>query len=439
MTTRTAHESAEAGRTADASAVADLRGQVAAAKGASKRLASADTTAKNAALAHVAERLRARRDAIAEANAQDLAAAEADDAGEAALDRIRLDAARVDRLAGSLADVIALPDPVGETIDESVRPNGLRIGRVRVPLGVIASIYENRPNVTVDIAALCLKSGNACVLRGGREAVRSNTLLAECLREGVAAAGLEADAVQLVRNPDRALVGELLRMNDLIDLMVPRGGKALIERVRDEARMPVVAGGIGICHTFVDESAELAMAVDIVDNAKTRRISICNALDVILVHRAIAPRFLPAIAERWGGTVEVRADAESLPILAAAGADARPVGPDDYDTEFLAMRCAVRVVDDLDAAERHIEEHWSGHSEAIVTSDYANAERFLREVDAAAVFVNTSTQFNDGGEFGLGAEVGISTGRLHARGPMALRELTSYKWVVRGQGQIRPA
>jgi glutamate-5-semialdehyde dehydrogenase len=422
----------------DAASLAELRAQVVAAQSASRVLNHAGTEQKNEALAHVADRLRQRSNDIVTANAEDLAAAKAAGTESQWLDRILLNAERVDNLANSLADVIALPDPVGVTIDESVRPSGLRIGRVRVPLGVIASIYENRPNVTIDIAALCLKSGNASVLRGGREAIRSNTLLASLIHEGLEAAGLPASAVQLIRNPDRALVGELLQMRDLIDLMIPRGGKALIERVIAEAKMPVVAGGIGICHTYVDATADLAMAVDIVDNAKTRRVSICNALDVVLVHQDVASTLLPSLAERWEERVEVRADETSLPLLKDAGALAIPVGPDDYDTEFLAMRCAVRVVRDLDEAFQHIADHGSGHSEAIVTSDYGHAERFLNEVDAAAVFVNASTQFSDGGEFGLGAEVGIATGKMHARGPMALRELTSYKWVVRGDGQTRP-
>ncbi|HJN91152.1 MAG TPA: glutamate-5-semialdehyde dehydrogenase [Dehalococcoidia bacterium] len=438
MTTTPASSRSAAPNDSAAGASAELRAQVVAAHGASRVLGQTGTEQKNAALASIADRLRQRTQDIVTANAEDLAAAKAAGTESQWLDRILLDADRVENLANSLANVIALPDPVGVTIDESVQPSGLRIGRVRVPLGLIASIYENRPNVTIDIAALCLKSGNAAVLRGGREAVRSNTLLASILHEGLHAAGLPPDAVQLVRNPDRALVGELLQMRDLIDLMIPRGGKALIERVIAEAKMPVVAGGIGICHTYVDAAADLSMAVDIVDNAKTRRVSICNALDVVLVHQDVASTLLPALAQRWGTRVEVRADETSLPLLTEAGANAIPVGPDDYDTEFLAMRCAVRVVENISDALQHIEDHGSGHSEAIVTGDYGHAERFLNEVDAAAVFVNASTQFSDGGEFGLGAEVGIATGKMHARGPMALRELTSYKWIVRGDGQTRP-
>ena len=415
-----------------------LRAQVAAARAASPALAVASSAEKNAALAAIADGLRARRDDVVAANARDVAKAEADGLDAAAIDRIRLDAGRVEALAGSLAAVIALPDPVGETIDSAVRPNGLEIGRVRVPLGVIAAIYENRPNVTIDIAALCLKSGNACVLRGGREALESNRVLAAIIAGGLDDAGLPGDAVQFIANTDRALVGALLEMHDLIDLMIPRGGKGLVERVRDEASMPVVAGGIGICHTYVDRSADLDMALEIVDNAKTRRVSICNALDVMILHTDVAGPFLASLAERWGERVELRADPASAALLAGTPARVRPAGPDDFDTEFLDMVAGVRVVDAPEAALAHIAAHGSGHSEAIVTSDDALAERFLHEVDAATVYVNASTQFTDGGEFGLGAEVGISTGKLHARGPVGLRELTSYKWVVRGTGQTRP-
>ncbi len=420
------------------SALDALRAQVTAARAASPALAVATSAEKNAAIAAIAAGLRDRRDEVAAANARDIAKAGAGGVTPAVVDRIRLDADRVDRLAGSLAAVIALPDPVGETIESELRPNGLEIGRVRVPLGVIAVIYENRPNVTIDIAALCLKSGNACVLRGGREAIESNRILAAIIAAGLTAAGLPGDAVQFVANTDRALVGALLGMNDLIDLMIPRGGKGLVERVRDEASMPVVAGGIGICHTYVDRAADLAMALDIVDNAKTRRVSICNALDVMILHSDVAAPFLGALAGRWRERVELRTDADAAALLAGTPARARPAGPDDFDTEFLDMVAGVRVVDTAEAALAHIAAHGSGHSEAIVTADAALGERFLREVDAAAVYVNASTQFTDGGEFGLGAEVGISTGKLHARGPMGLRELTSYKWVVRGTGQTRP-
>ena len=424
-------------RATDASA--DLRRQIEAAAACGPALAAASTESKNAMLNRAAELLREREREIAEANAADAADA-AGTISDAMIDRLRLTPDRIAALADSLGELALLPDPVGEVIEERGAENGLRISRVRVPLGVIASVYESRPNVTVDIAAICLKAGNCIVLRGGREARRSNAVLAEAIRDALAGAGLPADACQLVRGRDRALVGEMLAMDDLIDLMVPRGGKALIERVRDEASMPVVAGGVGICHTYVDESADIGTALEIVDNAKTRRVSICNALDVLLVHERAAADLLPRLARRWaeGDAVEIRAEPGALRALDGSPGAIVAAGPDDFDTEFLSRTAAVRVVGSADDALAHIAEHGSGHSEAIVATDAAVAERFLREVDAAAVYVNASTQFTDGGEFGLGCEVGISTGKLHARGPMGLRELTSYKWVVRGDGQTRP-
>ena len=420
-------------------AIRALRVQVQAARDAGPALARAKSAQKDAALEAIAVGLIMQRAAILAANVTDLAAAENAGTDAAILDRIRITSEKVDGLAATVRAIVQLPDPIGEIIDQRQTPSGLAISRVRVPLGVVASIYENRPNVTIDIGVLCLKSGNTCVLRGGREALHSNTIFAAIVRAGLTTAGLPADAVQLITNPDHALVAELLQLHDLIDLMVPRGGKALIERVRTEARMPIVAGGIGICHTYVDRAADTEMALAIVDNAKTRRVSICNAMDTLLVHQAIAPTFLPRLAVQWGADVELRADAEALAILQASpGARVIPADSDDFDTEFLAMVAAIRVVPDAEAAMAHIEAHGSGHSDAIVTNDHALAERFLREVDAAAVYVNASTQFTDGGEYGLGAEVGISTGKLHARGPMGLREMTSYKWVVRGSGQVRP-
>ena len=416
-----------------------VRLQAEAAREAGRILAQASGAAKNEALERIAQALSDRDEAIVAANAQDCAEAEAGGLAAAFLDRLRLTPERLAAQAVDVRQIARLDDPVGETIDEQVRPNGLRVQRVRVPIGVIGAIYESRPNVTVDITALCLKSGNACVLRGGKEALRSNRLLAELCRQGLADAGLPGDAIQFIDNPDRMLVGELLRMSDLIDLMLPRGGADLIRRVRDEAAMPVVAGGIGICHTYVDRDADPLMALEIVDNAKMRRTSVCNALDTVLVHREIAAPFLRELAGRWRPQgVQFRADPEALATLKATDAEVIPAGPDDFDTEFLAPIAAVRVVGSADEALEHIAGHGSGHSEAICTRDDALAERFLREVDAAAVYVNASTQFTDGGQFGLGAEVGISTQKLHARGPMGLRELTSYKWVIRGQGQIRP-
>ena len=419
-------------------AAAELRAQAAAAAACGPAMAAASTAQKNEMLHGAAALLRERTAEIVAANDQDARDA-AGNLSEAMIDRLRLTPERVSALADSVDELAFLPDPAGEVIEEREAGNGLRISRVRVPLGVIASIYESRPNVTVDIAAICLKAGNCVVLRGGREAARSNAALAAIMREALAAAGLPEDACQLVRNQDRALVGELLAMSDLIDLMVPRGGKALIERVRDQAAMPVVAGGVGICHTYVDAAADIQMALEVVHNAKTRRVSICNALDVLLVHERIAGGLLPPLARRWAEAgVEIRGDDQALRVLDGSPGEIAAAGADDFDTEFLALRAAVRVVPSADAALAHIAEHGSGHSEAIVTADAELAERFLREVDAAAVYVNASTQFTDGGEFGLGCEVGISTGKLHARGPMGLRELTSYKWVVRGDGQTRP-
>ena len=420
---------------------AELRRQVEAAKAASPAIGLAAGERKNAVLHTAAALLRERCGAIAAANAEDVADA-AGHLSEAMIDRLMLTPQRVEALAASLEDLALLDDPVGETFDSATTEAGLQIERVRVPLGVIASVYESRPNVTIDIGAICLKSGNASVLRGGREALRSNRILADALRDALDRNGLPADAIQLVRGADRALVGELLAMNDLIDLMVPRGGQALINRVRREASMAVVAGGVGICHTYIDDDADLEMALTVVDNAKRRRVSICNALDVILVHEAIAAPFLSRLGRRWAGDgptpVELRADEHAWPLLSQTSANVHRAGPDDFDTEFLSLTAAVGVVADADAALAHIARHGSGHSEAVITSDEALGRRFLREVDAAAVYVNASTQFTDGGQFGLGAEVGISTGKLHARGPMGLRELTSYKWVIRGDGHVRP-
>ena len=421
----------------------ELRRQVEGAAAAAPALAKAERGAKDEALRATARLLRERSERIAAENAADVEEARGH-LSEAMLDRLLLTAERVAGVADGVDALAGLEDPIGEVIDSRRAENGLLIERRRVPLGVIASIYESRPNVTIDIAAICLKSGNAAVLRGGREARRSNAALAEALRDGLAEAGLPREAAQLVRSTDRALVGELLAMNDLIDLMVPRGGKALIERVRDQAAMPVVAGGVGICHTYVDAAADLAMALEVVDNAKTRRVSICNALDVVVVHEAVAESFLSALAERWSpethaeGGVELRADDRALRLLEPTAARVAAAGEEDFDTEFLSLTAGVRVASDAEAALAHIAAHGSGHSEAIITEDSQLAERFLREVDAAAVYVNASTQFTDGGEFGLGAEVGISTGKFHARGPMGLRELSSYKWVVRGAGQTRP-
>ena len=336
--------------------------------------------------------------------------------------------------------VASLPDPVGEAIDMKTLPNGMVAGRRRVPLGVVASIYESRPNVTVDIFGLCLKSGNACFLRGGKETIRSNSALIGLIRRALNGAGVTQDAVQFVDNPDRTLVEAMLRMDEYIDLVVPRGGAGLVKFVGENAVMPAVTGGVGVCHTYVDRAASLDKAASVAHNAKVRRPSICNALDTLLVHSAVAANGLPLIArELTGSGVELRCDLRALSILGpVAPGKVVPAGEDDWGKEFLSLTAAVRIVDSLDDALEHIETYGSGHSEAIITEDYTAAMRFLDEVDAAAVYVNASTQFTDGGQFGLGAEVGISTQKFHARGPMGLREMTSYKWVIMGDGHIRP-
>ena len=417
----------------------ELRNKGAAAREAARLLAKASGHAKNTALDIVADELARRRSEILAANEQDLEAGRQAGLSDALLDRLMLDQDRLEGLATDVRAVAKLPDPVGETLDMREMPNGLRVGRRTVPLGVIGAIYESRPNVTVDISALCLKSGNAVILRGGREAAHSNSALAELVRYSLEEAGLPRDAVQRVESTDRALVGRMLTMRGMIDLIIPRGGQELINRVAAEATVPAVTGGVGVCHTYVDRSADVDMAVKIVHNAKVQRPSVCNALDTVLVHSAIAPAYLPRLAEAFGEDgVEARCDRRALSILGPTEAlKVSPATEEDWSTEFLSLTAAVKIVDSLDEALDHIVSYGSGHSEAIVTEDYSAAMRFLDDVDSSAVMVNASTRFNDGGQFGLGAEVAISTNKLHARGPMGLRELTSYKWVVLGSGQVR--
>ncbi len=411
-----------------------------AARTAARRLVSLSTSAKNAALLAIADAIEARQAEILEQNRQDVADAEASGMNPAMVDRLLLTPDRLKGIAADTRAVAALDDPVGEIFDMTTRPNGLQIGRRRVPLGVIGAIYESRPNVTVDISALAIKSGNAVILRGGKEAQRSNAALGAIVSDACRLAALPEGAVGLVRHQDRALVGEMLKLREYIDLMIPRGGAGLVRFVEANATMSVLAGGYGVCHTFVDRSADLNKACRIAHNAKVRRPTVCNALDTLIVHADIAPRFLPQLAEEWGkAKVEMRCDDRALAILQGKTERAVPAKPEDFGTEFLAYVAAVRVVDSLDEALEHIERHGSGHSEAIVTEDYSASQRFLREVDAAAVYVNASTQFTDGAQFGLGAEVGISTQKMHARGPMGLRELTTYKWIILGDGQVRPA
>ena len=419
--------------------VEDLLLQGKAARAAARKVARLSTGDKNAVLLALADYLQSDTAGVLAANAEDYAAAEADGLSESLLDRLLLTPDRMRGIAAELHKVASLPDPVGETIEMNTLPNGMTAGRRRVPLGVVASIYESRPNVTIDIFGLCLKSGNACILRGGKETIRSNTALIALVRRALADAGAPSDAVQFVDNPDRALVDALLKMDEYIDLVVPRGGSGLVRFVGENATMPAVTGGIGVCHTYVDRSADLDKAASVVHNAKVRRPSICNALDTLLVHSSVAAGGLPRIAADLAASgVELHCDSRALSILGPGAAQTVSAVDEDWGKEFLSLTAAVKVVDSLDEALEHIETYGSGHSEAIITEDYSAAMRFLDEVDAAAVYVNASTQFTDGGQFGLGAEVGISTQKFHARGPMGLRELTSYKWVIMGNGQIRP-
>jgi glutamate-5-semialdehyde dehydrogenase len=404
------------------------------AKAASRVLATASTAAKDAALLAAADLLVERSDDLIAANAGDVERERGGGVGATVIDRLRLTPARIEGMAGGLRKVAALADPVGEITEGWDRPNGLRIHKVRAPLGVVAIIYENRPNVTSDAFGLCLKAGNAAFLRGSSGAIRSNLAIAGVLREGLAKAGLPEDALVLVDDTSREAAVEFMQQRETVDCLIPRGGPSLIRSILDNATVPYVIDGDGNCHVYVDAAADLAMAADIAVNAKTQRPSVCNAAETLLVHESVAAAFLPRVAARLEG-VELVGDARARDII---GADrvAEATG-DDWANEFLALKLAVSVVPSLDAAIDHIARYGTGHSEAIVTGDLAAADRFSREVDAAAVVVNASTRFVDGEEFGFGAEIGISTQKLHARGPMGLRELTTEKYVVRGEGQIR--
>ena len=413
------------------SAVADLGRR---ARAAGRVLATVSTEAKDAALLSAADLLVERTDDLLAANGDDVAREQAAGASTTVVDRLRLSPARVEGMAGGLRQVAALADPVGQVTEGWTRPNGLRITKVRVPLGVVAIIYENRPNVTSDAFGLCLKSGNAAFLRGSSGAIRSNMAIAGVLREALAKAGLPQDALVLVEDTSREAAVEFMRQRDFVDCLIPRGGPSLIRSILDNATVPFVIDGDGNCHVYVDESADLDMAAGIVVNAKTQRPSVCNAAETVLVHEAVAAEFLPAVEARLEG-VELVGDDAARAVL---GDDRVGLaGEDDWANEFLALKLAVRVVPSLGAAVEHITRYGSGHSEAIVTRDLAAADRFTREVDAAAVLVNASTRFVDGEEFGFGAEIGISTQKLHARGPMGLPELTSTKWIVRGAGHVR--
>jgi len=422
------------------SAVAELEAKGRAAKAASHRMAYLSSEVKNKALSNIADDLLAKKEEILAANQIDYKAAEASGMSAAMLDRLMLSLDRLEAIAQDVLAVVALPDPVGEIFDMRTMPNGLQLSKKRVPLGVIGTIYESRPNVTIDISALCLKAGNAIMLRGGREAINSNSTLARVVQEACQRARVPDEAVQFIENTDRTLVNHMLKMGHVIDLLIPRGGAGLIKFVSENASMPVVTGGIGVCHTYVDRSADVEKAVAIAFNAKVQRPTVCNALDTLLVHTEIAPRYLPLVAAEWAKAgVEMHCDERAWSILKSEPAlKVIPSTDEDWGKEFLSLVAAVKVVDSLDEALAHIERYGSGHSEAIITEEYNTAMRFLNEVDAACVYANASTRFTDGGQFGLGTEVGISTQKMHARGPLGLKELTTYKWIIFGSGQVRP-
>ena len=404
------------------------------ARAASRLVAKADSATKNRALTLTAEAIERDVDRLLAANARDLDAARAKKLDAPLIDRLTLTAKTIADMAAGLRQIAGLPDPIGEISELKQQPSGIKVGRMRVPLGVIAIIYESRPNVTADAAGLCLKAGNACILRGGSEALHSNQAIAKCVHAGLEAAGLPETAVQVVETTDRAAVGELLRLNEYVDIVVPRGGKGLIERVMRESRIPMIKHLDGVCHVYIDDHADLEKAIRIADNAKTQRLGTCNTMETLLVARGVAERVLPRLAKIYQDKgIELRGDEATRKLVAGV----RPATEEDWSTEYLAAILAVRVVDGIDQAMDHIARYGSQHTDAIVTEDAARAQRFLREVDSSSVIVNASTRFADGYEYGLGAEIGISTDKLHARGPVGLDGLTSQKWVVFGEGQVR--
>jgi glutamate-5-semialdehyde dehydrogenase len=404
------------------------------ARNAARAMARAETRAKNDALLAMASAIERDIAQLLEANRQDVEAARVKGLEPAMVDRLALTRQGVASMAEGLRQVARLPDPVGEVSGMSYRPSGIQVGRMRVPLGVVAIIYEARPNVTADAAGLCLKAGNAAILRGGSEAIRSNQAIGTCVRDGLREAGLPETAVQVIETTDRAAVGELITMKDYVDIVVPRGGKGLIERISNEARIPVLKHLDGVCHVYIDDRADPGMAIRIADNAKTQRYGTCNTMETLLVHEGIAAAVLPPLAQIYlSKGVELRGCARSRAIVPQM----KEATEDDWYTEYLAPILAVRVVDDLDQAMQHIATYGSQHTDAIVTEDYSRARRFLREVDSSSVMVNASTRFADGFEYGLGAEIGISTDKLHARGPVGLEGLTSQKFIVLGDGQVR--
>jgi len=408
------------------------------ARAASRQMANADTQTKNEALCALAASLDDHRAAILAGNNLDIEAARTSGMSAALIDRLTLTDKRIEGLSSDLRRVAGLPDPIGERFDESVLPNGLKLWKQRVPLGVIGVVYESRPNVTIDVVGLAVKTGNAAILRGGKESMHSNRILAEMAQKALTQSGLPAGAVQFIDNPDRDLVLELLQLHQFVDIIIPRGGEGLHRFCRENSQIPVITGGIGICHIFVDESADLTKALPVIYNAKTQRPSVCNALDTLLVHRTIAADFLPRVLQALGPAgVTFRADASAGAFLEQNKPAVQPAGINDFDTEWMSLVLGLKVVNGLDEAIAHTNAHSMGHSDSILTENPAHATRWINEVDSAAVYVNASTRFTDGGQFGLGAEVAISTQRLHARGPMGLRELTTYKWVAQGSYHVR--
>ena len=410
------------------------------AKAASRKLAVLKTGEKNKALLEIADALEAQSATVLQANALDIENGRKKGLSDALLDRLLLTEERVQKLAADIRSVASLEDPVGSDIESRVLEHGLRVTKRRIPLGVIGVIYEARPNVTIDIATLCLKTGNASILRGGSETLRSNLALVNVIQGALKSCGINEHAVQYIENPDRALVGELLRLDEYVDVIIPRGGAGLHRRCKEQSTIPVITGGIGICHVYVDEDGDVDKAIDIIENAKVQRPSVCNALDTVLVHQSMAEVLLPPMAERLNEyPVALRATGEALGILQEAGVDqhAKEAGPDDFSTEWMSLVLGIKLVDSIDEAIEHIHAHSMDHSDSIITNNVARADQFVNEVNSSAVFVNASTRFNDGGQFGLGAEVAVSTQKLHARGPMGLEELTTYKWIGVGQGHVR--
>ncbi len=416
----------------------DLLAMGQAARIASRKLGLLTTSQKNAALLAIADALESQAEGVIAQNALDIADGKASGLSDALLDRLLLTPKRMQALADDTRHVAGLPDPVGAEMESRMLPNGIRLSRRRIPVGVLGVIYEARPNVTIDIATLCLKTGNAVILRGGKETRRSNLALVRVIQSVLEKVGLPLEAIQYIGDPDRALVSQFLKMDKYVDMLIPRGGNSLHRLCREQSTIPVITGGVGICHLFVDVTADQTRSLDVIVNGRVQRPSVCNSLDTILVHRQIAAEFLPKVAARMAQErVEIRATPDALPLLQGQGATVLAAGPEDFDTEWMALILGVKIVDTLDEAVTHIQEHSQDHSDGILTNDWANATRFVDAVNSSAVFVNASTRFNDGGQFGLGAEVAVSTQKLHARGPMGLEELTTYKWVVLGDFHVR--